>query len=119
LVALALATGKTRAEAARAARVSEATVTRRRRDPAFRALVNEIRTRMVDEAIGKLTDALSKSAGRLAALVDSEDEQTALRAARSVLDSAIRLREFADLAGRVEALEKSFAGQLEHPAIPA
>jgi len=102
----ALAAGQTVADAARLAGVSEATVYRRRADPAFAARVRQVRSDMLSEALGRLAGNLLASVDKLAALIDSADPRVALAACRAILEETVRYREHVDLADRLDDLAK-------------
>jgi hypothetical protein len=102
---LAVARGWPRARVARECHVSPRTVSRRLADPAFLARVRELRSGMLDEAIGKLTAIANRASAELGKLVRSNNEAIRLGAIRLVLDSLLKLRDHAELVGRIEALE--------------
>jgi hypothetical protein len=103
---LALACGATVEGAARQCQVSESTVYRRLRDPAFQAQVREARSEMVKRAAGMLTAAAGESVRTLLSLQkDSTPPAVRLGAARAVLELGIKVREMVELEGRIVALE--------------
>lgn len=97
LLLAALVAGRTQAEAAAVARVSETTVARRLADSGFRRRLDDLQQALIDEALAVTTTACVKAARKLESLIDSNDEAIALRAAQAVLDQAARLRETAAL----------------------
>jgi len=113
-----LARGGTPGEAARAAGVTPATVSRWRHDPAFVADVAalaEVAGRDVLAALTEASEALAAEAvasvRTLAELRDSATESPQVRrgAARDILDLALRLREHVALEGRVADIEERLA----------
>ena len=60
---------------------------------------------MLDGAIGTLTRIATKATRELASLLDSTNEPVKLGAIRLVMDSLLKLREHAELAARIDALE--------------
>lgn len=92
--------------AARAGGVSEATVYRRLREPAFRQRVDEARDEIVTRAVARLSAASVEAADTLRALLRSSMDFARLAAARSILELGGKLREQEDLAARVAALEE-------------
>ena len=102
----ALAAGTTHADAAAQAGVSVATVTRRLREPAFRAGVLEARARMVERSVGLLSAATADAASTLARLLDSPQDAVALAAARTILEQTIRVTEHVVLEQRIVELEQ-------------
>jgi len=76
--------------------------------PETRAMVREIRARLLDRAIGKLA---SGSAGAEAVVLKlaagAESEQVRLSAARAVLNDLAAMKQLADFEERLEAIERS------------
>jgi DNA-binding NarL/FixJ family response regulator len=107
ILAVALATGATVKAAARKAGVSERTVYRRLSRPRFRAVVRQLREQMTSEAIGTLTREMNTAAIMLKKLLKAGKDETRLRAARAIIELAIRAREHADLEQRVAELEEA------------
>ena len=101
----ALAAGASVPAAARAGGVSEATVYRRLREPAFRRQVDEARAEMLGRALARLSATCSRAATTLADLLAAESESVRLGAARSILDVALRWREQDELARRLDNIE--------------
>ncbi len=104
-----LASGKGVRETAAALKCGERTLYTWMQAPDFRALIGEIRDRMLSEAIGKLSETASAAVLRLRALVDDETPTVALRASVSILDALVKLREFGELTTRVTELEEHLA----------
>ena len=102
----ALAAGATHADAAAQAGVSVATVTRRLREPAFRAEVLKARAELVHRAVGVLSDACVAASTTLVELLSSRHDGIRLASARCILEQAVRLRDAADLEARVIQLEE-------------
>lgn len=106
LLITALAAGGTVEASARAAGVSETTVYRRLREPAFRQQVADARDEMVTRAIARLSATSTLAADTLRDLLKAKAETVRLGAARAILELGGRLREQEDLAERVRALEE-------------
>ncbi len=105
-LALAVASGQTLRDAAAAAGIGERTATRRWADPAFRRRVGELRGDMVGAAAGRMADGMAEAADVLRALLDDGTTPAVrLRAARSMLELGVNLRESVELEGRLAALE--------------
>ena len=105
LLAQALAQGRTRAAAARVAGVSERTVYNRLADPDFRRLIGKYRRVIVDGSVGTLARFGKRAAAVLGKLLDGDNPTTQLRAACAILQSLTNLREHAEMAERLEAVE--------------
>ena len=104
---LALACGATVEAAARQCNVSERTVYRRLKEPAFQARVQEARGEMVKRSAGMLTAAAGASVQTLLSLQkDSAPPAVRLGAARAVIELGVKVRELADLETRIAALEE-------------
>jgi Helix-turn-helix domain of transposase family ISL3 len=107
---LTLACGATVEAAARQCGVSESTVYRRLDDAGFRRTLSEVRTDMVRRGAGMLTAAAMESIKTLLELQKpAVNPAVRLGSARAVLEIGIRLREAADLEGRIAALEEQLA----------
>jgi hypothetical protein len=104
---LALACGATVEAAARQCGLSERTVYRRLAKPEFRQRIQALRADMVQRASGALTAAATEAVRTLLALQkDSVAAAVRLGAARAILEIGIKMREVADLEGRIAALEE-------------
>ncbi|MDB5309449.1 MAG: hypothetical protein JWO38_3651 [Gemmataceae bacterium] len=86
-----LAVGGTITAAAKAARVSESTVYRRLRDPAFRDRVYEIRAVVLDTSCGRIVGATTDACDTLHRLLGSSSEGIQLRAAKTLIELAVKL----------------------------
>lgn len=103
---LALACGATVEAAGRQCDLTERTVYRRLREPAFKARLQELRADMVRRSAGMLTAAAGEAVRTLLSLQkDSAPPAVRLGAARAVLELGIKVRELADLEVRIAALE--------------
>lgn len=105
-VALRLAQGQTGARIAREVGVSEMTICRYKRKPAFRARVAELRRQAVDQALGTLTMVSGPAAKVLGQLLLSKDERIRLRAAKEALSALPDISEFANLDERLKRIEE-------------
>lgn len=105
-IAAALAAGKTVAEAAAGAGVSESTVYRRLRRPKFVARVRELRAAFVTAAAGRLASSMTAAADVLRSLLDSASDMVKLRAAERLLEIGVKVIELQELQARVEELER-------------
>src|SRR2546430_29833 len=90
---LALAGGKTVAEAADATGLSERTIFRRLEDADFRRRVSQARGDMLARAVGRLADVSARAVKTLEALLEAEGEFVRLNAAKAILETGNRLRE--------------------------
>src|SRR5262249_12391001 len=108
-----LAAGKPVRKAAAAAGVGERTAYRKLKDPAFRALVGELRQRMVGQAVGRLSAGMGQAAAKLLKLLASQDDKVQLAAAKAILEAGPRLRDSEELARKVAELE-SVVASLKH-----
>jgi hypothetical protein len=103
---LALASGQTVRDAACAAGIGERTATRRVADLDFRRRVEELRSEMVAQTLGRLAAGMAEAADRLRALLGAKNEHIQLGAARSLLELALTLRKNVETEERLRALEK-------------
>jgi hypothetical protein len=104
-VAVLLAAGSTIRNTAAETSTGERTIHGWLDDPAYRRLVAGFRDQLLNETIGRLSQAATRAALVLEALLDSETEAVRLRAALGVIDTLIRTREHGELATRVSELE--------------
>jgi len=104
--ALALASGGSNTDAARAAGVTERTVTRWKADEVvFADRIEDLRSEMLTEAAGLLAAATTAAAVRLAEIIEVGEERHQLTASRIVLDMASRYRVDQALELRISDLE--------------
>jgi hypothetical protein len=114
MLLMALACGATVEAAAQKAGVSRGTANRRLKDPEFRQRLQEVRTEMVQRTAGMLTAAAGEAVKTLLDLQKGTvPHASRLGAARSVLEIGIKMRESADLAERVAALEAQAAARAD------
>jgi hypothetical protein len=105
-LAVALAAGRTLTEAAQAAGVSERTARRRWADADFRRRVSDLRGELMAEAAGRLAGSMTRAADRLAELVESKEDRTALAAAKAILGLGLLAREKLDNEALVRELQE-------------
>jgi hypothetical protein len=111
VLVLCLANGLGIAVAAERATVSQTTVYRRLRDPRFRQWIAETRTRLFDEAVGRLAAASAKASDVLISLLDSADEKVRLQASTKIIENWPKLREAGELSEKVRELEVLLKGR--------
>src|SRR5262249_54528151 len=116
LLAAGLAAGRSVKKAAAAAGMGERTAYRKLKDPAFKALVAELRQRMVSRAVGRLSAGMTQAAGKLLKLLASRDEKVQLAAAKAILEAGPRLRDSEVLAVKVAELERVLAEIRREPS---
>lgn len=104
---IALASGQTVRAAAASANISERVAYRRLADPVIVAKVSQLRAEAMEAAAGSLAATMSAAIHRIRVLVDSENPQVALSAARAVLDYALKLRHELDFQERLKAIERA------------
>jgi hypothetical protein len=103
---MALACGASVESAAQSAGISRRTAHRRLADPVFQARLHQVRADMVERTAGMLTAAAGEAVKTLLALLKEEiAAATRLGAARAILELGVRMRETAELAERIAALE--------------
>ena len=115
---LAKASGATIESAALKAGISQSTAYRRLTEADFRQRLQQVRADMVQRTAGALTAAAQEAVRTLLAL-QRDDAPAAVRlgAARAVLEIGVKLRESADLEGRIATLETQL-GQAPPNAAP-
>jgi hypothetical protein len=101
-----LAAGRTKAAAAREARVAVVTIYEWLKNPAFRARVEELSHDLWDQAINRLRDMMAGVAlDKLKGLLSSENESLRLEAVKVIYEVLMGMTSAADLKARIEALE--------------
>jgi len=100
-MAIALATGKTTAEAAAASGVSERTVTRRLTDRAFLIRVSQFKNELIRMALGRLTDSLCPSVDVLRALLSHPDAHVRHKSAVKLFELTLKVEDLARLRTRL------------------
>jgi transposase-like protein len=108
-LALALASGLSITAAAEHVGVSESTVHRRLKKPAFRRLIANLRGQTLEAALGRMAANMTRAADKIARLLDSDNEAVALRAARTLMSLGLRLRDSIELADRIYDIERDLA----------
>jgi hypothetical protein len=104
---LTLACGASVDAAARQCNLSKRTVYRRLENPSFRRQMLALRADMVERTAGTLTAAGAESVRTLIVLQQPAIAAAVrLGAARAVLELGVKLREAAELEGRIAALEQ-------------
>ena len=111
----ALLSEPTHAAAGSKAGISEATVQRWLRDPAFMAAYRAARRAVVESAVGRLQQASEKAVETLERNLKCGQPGVEIRAACAILDNAIRGIDQLDLAYRVDALEARAGGRPNAP----
>lgn len=104
---LALMHSPTIGQAAELAGISEPTIHRWLRDPAFAAAYRAARNQAVEQAIGRLQQTTSDAVSTIECVMNDPENPAGvrLRAAETVLNTALRAIELFDLETRMAALE--------------
>ena len=116
--ALALATGRTQAEAAEAGHVSEKTIFNWLTEEPFRVRVSQLRGELVGRTLGKLIDGMTEAADALRGLLSARNEAIRLGAAKAMIELGVKLREGTEIEERLAALERSTAQALARQGQP-
>jgi hypothetical protein len=111
-VAAALASGTSICQASATGGVSERTVYNWMRDEEFAARVQELSTEMVRQAVLRVSSTMIAAVEQLNCLLDVENAQVRLGAARTILEQAVRLRESVTFEERLRALEAAEAARV-------
>jgi hypothetical protein len=108
-----LAQGRGVKDAATEIGVGERTAHRWLEDPRFRVHISELRSRMLDATLGRLTDSATKAVDKLVDLLDAGRLSVQVRAALGILDAMMQIREHLDFDQGISALEAKHAGRPE------
>lgn len=112
LLALHLAAGKSIADAARSANMGYRTAHRKWADPAYKRHVATVRAEILAQAYGRLVDLVGEATEALAQLMRSaRHEHIKLAAARSILETAVKLRDIVEVDQRLADLEATVFDQ--------
>ena len=106
-----LATGATIERAATDTGLSPRTISRRLRNPKFRAALDRIKDAVLGQVISKLTDASARATDTLTALLDCDSPATRLGAARTILELSVSMRSTIEFSARLTALESKTNGK--------
>lgn len=101
LLVVALANGKTQAEAGRIAGFSDRSVRRRLQDQDFAARVDAARAEVTSAAAAQLAGLYPKAIGALSELLDDRESSIRLRAAQAVLKAGPALKSHTDFEQRL------------------
>lgn len=117
VLACALALGSTWKRAARMAGVSQSTIARRLRDPAFRKKVSDYRREAVGRTVGKMLAILPEAAAALARIVKERGAKDRIPALRLAFEVGLKLRDSEDLEERIRQLEEQAAAGGDAPGV--
>ena len=111
-VAVLMASGATAAAAAKRAGVGERTVKTWMAGQALPARIDQLRGELTSQALGVLIRGMTGAAGVLVEIAtdDGQPAQVRVRAASEILNRAMQLRDVAELARRLDALESAAGG---------
>lgn len=107
--ALGIASGQSVAAAARAAGVHQKTVARWMRRPHFKALVDGIRSEMIQATLGKLLAVNGQAVDTMLSLLESKQDQVRMSAASKLVDLSLRVRQAVEVDRRLGEIENDFA----------
>lgn len=100
-------------EAAKAAKISEATLWRLMQSPDFQRDYRAARRAIVENAVSELQRTTSAAVETLRRNLSTGNPSTEVRAAQIILEQSIRAVELVDLAERIEGLEALMAKKSE------
>lgn len=107
LASVALAAGRTAKEAATVAGVHERTLRKwLANDPEFKRGVDQLRAEAVGSALGRLSSSMSAAADALKELIGNECPHVRFKASKAIIETAMKLTEFAELEKRIADLEQ-------------
>jgi hypothetical protein len=102
---LGVASGRTLTEAAKQAGISHITAQRRMADPSVRRRISELRSEMLQSAMGRISGTLTEAVDTLRKLLKAKTDTVKLGAARALLEYGLRFRETLDLEERLAQVE--------------
>lgn len=110
-----LASGHSVANAARLCNVTARTVHRRLKKPEFSREVDKVRRSLMDRAVGRLASTMARASSTLRELLDDQDADVRLRAAKTILECGLKLRDALSMESRLAALEEAIAAKDANP----
>ncbi|MDD3275428.1 MAG: hypothetical protein PHP93_00055 [Kiritimatiellales bacterium] len=103
---VALLTSPSVGVAAKAAKVSRATIYRWLEDQDFRARLKDRRSAVLESAVESIKTYTSKAVETLADLMDSQDERIRRLASKDMVDYGLRVKEVQSLEDRLAIMEE-------------
>lgn len=91
------------------------TVYRKLANPKFRCRVARLRQQFIRAALGRMADYMTAAADQLVELLSNEDPRLRLRAARTLIVMALKLRDSVDLNDRIHTVESKLARRRAFP----
>ena len=115
---ISLLTHATIGQAAKAAKVNEATLRRWMREPQFREAYHNARADLLQQALGHAAEGLVEAALVLRHILRNQDAPASARvaAAKALFDLALKDRDLEDLEARLAVLEAAHAREKSHHA---
>ncbi|VTR97821.1 Uncultured bacterium genome assembly Metasoil_fosmids_resub OS=uncultured bacterium PE=4 SV=1 [Gemmata massiliana] len=105
-----LAGGATIREAAAISGVSERTITRRLKEPAFRQRVSEVRAELMAIAAARLAGGMSEAVDVLRDQLKSADPHVRHKSAVKLIELTLKVQEVTELRQKLEELERRLEG---------
>jgi transposase-like protein len=113
MLAIAVASGASISEVAAQAGIERSTIYRKLENPAFARRVAEFRDQLIQTALGRVADAMTRGADVLAQMLDSPQDHIRIRAARALISLGLRLRDSVDLTARMREVEHELGRRQE------
>jgi hypothetical protein len=109
IAAAALAAGATAKAAGEAAACSERSVRRWQQDPEFQRTVRGLRDEAIAAALNRLSSGMTVASMAIIGLIGSQDPHVRFKAAKAVIELAVKIKESVELEQRVADLEARLA----------
>lgn len=106
-----LVSNPTYTQGCKKAKINKATLYKWLKDPEFKAELNRQRDEVAAEALGMLSQGLTKAVETLVGLLDNKDDRLKRLTSKDVIDFIIRYKENEDLNKRLMEVEKRLAEQ--------
>ena len=74
--------------------------------PAFAEEIDRQRDQLITDAMTKLRHGIGKAVDKLITLVDSESEEIARKAATTIVEMSLKMRESEEIESRIESIER-------------
>ena len=107
----ALVTADTYSEGAKRAGISRKTLYKWLKKPEFKAEFERRRDEVASEALGMLSQSMTKAVETLVGLLDNKDDRLKRLTAKDIIDFMIRHKELKNLELRIQRIEEWLAGR--------
>jgi transposase-like protein len=113
LIAFRIVSGESIIAIARDTGIAPATIYKWLCNQDYKEYIDNLRSAVISESMGRLVDNSVRASDTLVALLDSADESIRLRASTSLIDILVKLRDHLEFARRIRVLEERYGNSAE------